>query len=210
MSTSASTIRRVPTAAWWLFALIAAAFLLAATSFTTRDADSRVYITIASKLVSEPLHRWIAPQWWGAWGMQGLFREHPIGTFMLPALLGRAGYPSVQTSFVITLAAQIVSLWVFVTLAERAAPAPAARSLAWTLQLLPIAFVFRIRANQEYSAPGRPARRAARRRSRAPSSGMACRGDCGLRVRPPRQRRVRVPGADLCRTLDRHVGAAGG
>ena len=70
VSTSASTIRRVPTAAWWFFALIAAAFLLAATSFTTGDADSRVYITIASKLVSEPLHRWIAPQWWGAWGMQ--------------------------------------------------------------------------------------------------------------------------------------------
>lgn len=135
---------------WWLLALAAAAVLLAAVSFTTRDADSRVYITIASRLSSEPLSRWIAPQWWGAWGMQGLFREHPIGTFLLPALLARAGYPAVQASFVITLAAQIASLLLLVTLAERLAPAPSARALAWTLQLLPIAFVFRIRANQEY------------------------------------------------------------
>jgi hypothetical protein len=141
---------RLHTAAWWLLALIVAAILLAVTSFTTRDADSRVYITIASKLASEPLSRWIAPQWWGAWGMQGLFREHPIGTFILPALLGRAGYPPVQASFVITLAAQVASLLMLVALASRLVPPHAARSLAWTLQLLPIAFVFRIRANQEY------------------------------------------------------------
>jgi hypothetical protein len=141
---------RFQTAACWLLALTLAAILLALTSFTTRDADSRVYITIASKLASEPLSRWIAPQWWGAWGMQGLFREHPIGTFVLPALLGRAGYPPGQASFVITLAAQVASLLMLVALASRLMPPPAARSLAWTLQLLPIAFVFRIRANQEY------------------------------------------------------------
>jgi len=141
---------RFQTAAIWLLALTLAAILLALTSFTTRDADSRVYITIASKLASEPLSRWIAPQWWGAWGMQGLFREHPIGTFILPALLGRAGYPPGQASFVITLAAQVASLLMLVALASRLVPPPAARSLAWTLQLLPIAFVFRIRANQEY------------------------------------------------------------
>jgi hypothetical protein len=147
---AASPVRRLATAGWWLFALIVAAVLLAATSFTTRDADSRVYITITSKLASEPLNRWIAPQWWGAWGAQGLFREHPIGTFTFSALLARSGYPSVQSSFVITLGAQIVGLLIFVAMARRAAPAPAARLLAWTLQLLPIAFVFRIRANQEY------------------------------------------------------------
>jgi hypothetical protein len=147
---SAPPDHRLQAAAWWLLALSAAATLLAVTSFTTRDADSRVYITIASKLSSEPVSRWIAPQWWGAWGMQGLFREHPIGTFVLPALLGRAGYPAVQASFVITLTAQIASLLMLVLLASRLVPAYVARSLAWTLQLLPIAFVFRIRANQEY------------------------------------------------------------
>jgi hypothetical protein len=56
----------------------------------------------------------------------------------------------VQASFVTTLAAQVASLLMLVALAERLVPAPAARALAWTLQLLPIAFVFRIRANQEY------------------------------------------------------------
>jgi hypothetical protein len=147
---SAPADHQLRAAAWWLLALTAGAALLAVTSFTTRDADSRVYITIASKLSSEPVSRWIAPQWWGAWGMQGLFREHPIGTFVLPAVLGRAGYPAVQASFVITLAAQIASLLMLVLLASRLVPAHAARSLAWTLQLLPIAFVFRIRANQEY------------------------------------------------------------
>jgi hypothetical protein len=144
------TNHRLSIVACWSLALIVAGVLLAATSFTTRDADSRVYITIASRMAAEPMSRWIAPQWWGAWGMQGIFREHPIGTFVLPALLGRAGYPPIQASFVITLGAQIVSLLMFVALAERLVAASAARSLAWTLQLLPIAFVFRIRANQEY------------------------------------------------------------
>src|SRR6185295_237793 len=64
--------------------------------------------------------------------------------------LARLGYPAAQASFVITLAAQIASLLMLVALAERLVPAPAARALAWTLQLLPIAFIFRIRANQEY------------------------------------------------------------
>jgi hypothetical protein len=150
VSASVLANRRLSIVAWWSLALIVATVLLAATSFTTRDADSRVYITIASRMAAEPMSRWIAPQWWGAWGMQGIFREHPIGTFVLPALLGRAGYPPIQASFVITLGAQIVSLLMFVALAERFVPAFSARSLTWTLQLLPIAFVFRIRANQEY------------------------------------------------------------
>jgi hypothetical protein len=141
---------RATTAAWWLLALALASVLLAATHFRTRDADSRVYITIAGHLAEQPVSRWMAPQWWGVWGMQGLYREHPIGTFVPPALLIRAGVPAAQASFVVTLGAQMACLLLFVALAGRLVPAIEARTLAWTLQLLPVAFVFRIRANQEY------------------------------------------------------------
>lgn len=138
------------TAGSWLAALLVASSLLVATRFRTHDADSRVYLTIAAHMAEVPMSRWMAPQWWGVWGMQGLYREHPIGTFVPPALLARAGVPADEASFVVTLAAQSACLLLFVALAARLVPMTQARSLAWTLQLLPVAFVFRIRANQEY------------------------------------------------------------
>ena len=141
---------RAVIAAWWLAALLVASALLIATGFRTHDADSRVYVTIASRLAAEPVDHWIAPQWWGVWGMQGLYREHPIGTFLLPVLLTRAGVPAAQASFILGLAAQMACLWLLATLAATRVPGTWARAMLWTLQLLPIAFVFRIRANQEY------------------------------------------------------------
>lgn len=134
----------------WIIVLVAAAVVLAATGYRTRDADSRAYIAIAARLADEPASRWIAPQWWGAWGGQGLFREHPAGTFIAPALLARAGYPSEQSLFVVTLAAQIVAMLTLTALAASLVPGVHARLLLWALPLIPIAFVFRVRANQEY------------------------------------------------------------
>ncbi len=134
----------------WILGLVAASALLLATGFHTRDADSRVYLTIAGRLAEAPVSKWIAPQWWGVWGMEGLYREHPIGTFLLPVLLIRAGVPASEASFVVTLAAQVACLMLLVALASRLVPEAESRALAWTLQVLPIAFVFRIRANQEY------------------------------------------------------------
>jgi hypothetical protein len=137
-------------AATWLSALAVTSALLAAVGYETRDADSRAYIAITTRLVDEPVSRWVAPQWWGAWGGQGLFREHPAGTFVPPALLARAGYPVEQSLFVVTLASQIVSLLALAALAGTIVPAAHARVLVWALQVIPIAFVFRVRANQEY------------------------------------------------------------
>ncbi|MBK5297463.1 MAG: hypothetical protein JJE40_09915 [Vicinamibacteria bacterium] len=134
----------------WLTVLVVAAALLAATNYRTRDPDSRAYIAITTHLVDQPASRWIAPQWWGAFGLQGLFRDHPAGTFVPPALLARAGYPVAQSLFVVTLACQVVSLLLMSALASRLAPTSHARVLVWALQLIPIAFVFRVRGNQEY------------------------------------------------------------
>jgi hypothetical protein len=134
----------------WLTAFVAAAALLATTGYRTRDPDSRAYIAITTQLVEEPVNRWIAPQWWGAWAGQGRFLEHPAGAFVPAALVARAGYPVAQSLFVVTLACQIVSLLAIVALASRLLPAPHARAIAWALLLIPIAFVFRVRANQEY------------------------------------------------------------
>ena len=49
--------------------------------------------------------------------MQGLYREHPIGTFIPPALLIRAGVPGAQASFIVGFAAQMICLWLLVALA---------------------------------------------------------------------------------------------
>lgn len=142
--------RRVALTAWTLAFLISA-LLIAAVGFTSRDPDSTVYAGIAARLSQEPLTRWVAPEWWGEWGFQGPFREHPIGTFLLPALAARAGYPPEQAAYAVHGLYQILSLVLASLVAASIVRQPEARALAWVLQLLPIAFVFRIRANQEYA-----------------------------------------------------------
>jgi hypothetical protein len=131
-------------------ALAFATTLLVATHFRTRDPDSALYVIIASRLAEQPARTWIAPQWWGGWNNQGPFREHPAGAFVGPAALTRLGIPGEEASFVVNLVTQVVTLLLIVGLAARVLPPATARLPLWTLQLLPIAFVFRIRANHEY------------------------------------------------------------
>jgi hypothetical protein len=135
----------------WVGALALSFIGLAAVGFTSGDPDSRVYAGIAARLASEPFARWIAPEWWGQWGFTGLFREHPIGIFLLPALLGKAGYPAQQAGYAVNGAFQVASIMLLQMLAVRLASAREARALGWIVQLMPIAFVFRVRANQEYA-----------------------------------------------------------
>jgi 4-amino-4-deoxy-L-arabinose transferase-like glycosyltransferase len=135
----------------WVVVLLVAALVLALTGYETRDPDSRAYTAIAAELANQPVSRWIAPEWWGAWGFTGPFREHPIGILIVPAMLVHAGYPAAQASLLASAAFQIVCLALAVRLAARFVGERDARALLWTLQIIPIAFVFRIRANQEYA-----------------------------------------------------------
>jgi 4-amino-4-deoxy-L-arabinose transferase-like glycosyltransferase len=135
----------------WVAALAVSFIVLAVVGFTSGDPDSRVYAGIAARLASEPFVRWIAPEWWGQWGFSGPFREHPIGIFVLPALIGKAGYPAWQAAYAVNGAFQVASIVLVQMLAVRLATAREARALGWIVQLMPIAFVFRVRANQEYA-----------------------------------------------------------
>jgi hypothetical protein len=135
----------------WVAAVAVSFIVLAAVRFTSGDPDSRVYAGIAARLAPEPVARWIAPEWWGQWGFSGPFREHPIGIFLLPALIGKAGYPAQQAAYAVNGAFQVASIVLVQMLAVRLATAREARALGWIVQLMPIAFVFRVRANQEYA-----------------------------------------------------------
>jgi 4-amino-4-deoxy-L-arabinose transferase-like glycosyltransferase len=137
--------------AWiWTACFIAASCVVVLTRFASDDPDSALYANLSARLVQEPIARWIAPQWWGFWDSSGLFREHPAGVLWLPALLGRAGIPAGQAAYVQGLAAAIGSLLLIGALIGRVASAAVGRaSLIW-LQLMPVAFIFRIRANHEY------------------------------------------------------------
>ena len=70
--------------------------------------------------------------------------------FVVPAVLGRAGYPPVQAAYAVNALYQIVSFALVTLIAVALVPRQAV-ALGWILQLLPIAFVFRVRANQEYA-----------------------------------------------------------
>lgn len=133
----------------WGIALLAAAAVLPLLDYQTRDADSVLYAEIAARLSREPLALWIAPEWPPHWYMEGPYREHPVGIFLLPALLARLGYPAGQAAYLVNALYQALTLLLLPRLAATLVAATEARALAWLVQLLPIAFTYRIRANQE-------------------------------------------------------------
>jgi hypothetical protein len=133
----------------WSAAIAAAAVLLVATGYRSRDPDSALYAQLSAALAQQPMSRWIAPEWGGAWDHQGLFREHPVGILVPPALLIRAGFPPEQAAYVVNMVYQVAALVLIPAVAAVAVSGVEARSLAWILQLLPVAFVYRIRGNQE-------------------------------------------------------------
>jgi 4-amino-4-deoxy-L-arabinose transferase-like glycosyltransferase len=135
----------------WLVAWLTVAVLIAATRYETRDPDSQLYAGISARLVSEPVSRWIAPQWWGFWHSQGPYCEHPVGMFVVPALLARAGYPAPQAAYAVNALYQVICFALMTLIAATVTSRSDARALGSILQLLPIAFVFRVRANQEYA-----------------------------------------------------------
>jgi hypothetical protein len=134
----------------WAGVLVVAAALLAGSAYRSRDPDSTAYSEISGRMSSAPVRSWLAPDWGGSWGFTGPFREHPIGIFVLPALLGRAGYPPEQAAFAVGALFSIMSVVMVRHVAAPVARDYEARAAQWASLFLPIAFVYRIRANQEY------------------------------------------------------------
>jgi 4-amino-4-deoxy-L-arabinose transferase-like glycosyltransferase len=137
----------------WLVCFLSVATLIVVTGFTSSDPDSALYAGLADRLSQEPIERWLAPEWWGFWThvhMSGLFREHPAGVLLLPAALARVGVPAVQGAYVVGVAAGLVSLLLMSGLIRRFTARADGRIALVLLQLMPVAFVFRIRANHEY------------------------------------------------------------
>ncbi|HXT71222.1 MAG TPA: glycosyltransferase family 39 protein [Vicinamibacterales bacterium] len=137
----------------WLAAFLGIAALLVLTRFSSTDPDSALYAGLADRLSHEPVQRWLAPEWWGFWPdaqMEGFFREHPAGVFLLPAALGTFGVPPLQGAYVVGVAAGLASLILMASLIHRLADRGHARVALVLLQLMPVAFIFRIRANHEY------------------------------------------------------------
>ena len=117
---------RVPAAALaWALAWVVTAALLAAVQFTSRDPDSQLYAGISARLVQEPVSQWIAPQWWGFWNSQGPYCEHPVGMFVVPALLGRLGYPPLQAAYAVNALYQVISFGLITLIAATRHDAPA-------------------------------------------------------------------------------------
>jgi hypothetical protein len=113
------------------------------------DGDSALHIALVTRLNELALSRWIAPEWWGMWGLNGLYREHPIGILIPPLLLTRLGFPAAQAPLLANAIYQVLSLVIVQRVASTVAPAMESRALSWMLQLIPIAFTYRIRANHE-------------------------------------------------------------
>jgi len=133
----------------WIVALAAAAVLLVAADARTGDPDSELHRAIAEDLAHQPADRWIAPSWGGHWNRTDLYREHPAGIVVMPQLLIRLGYPAGQAAYLVNALFQVLTIILVRQLAVTFVPPGDARALAWLLQLLPVAFAYRIRANHE-------------------------------------------------------------
>jgi hypothetical protein len=133
----------------WLAVLAAAFVALAATSYRARDPDSRLYAEISARLSRAPLADWIAPEFPPGWFMAGPFREHPVGIFVPAASLAALGYPAEQAAYAMNAGYQVLGIVLLQRLAATYAAPLESRALGWLIQLLPIAFTFRIRANHE-------------------------------------------------------------
>jgi 4-amino-4-deoxy-L-arabinose transferase-like glycosyltransferase len=134
----------------WTICFLVVSTLLVATRFASDDPDSALYAAQAARLAEEPPSRWIAPEWWGNWDHEGLFREHPVGVLLLPTLLAWFGVPGVQAAYIIGIAAALVSVVLMAALVARVTSVTDGRAALLLLQLMPLAFIFRIRANHEY------------------------------------------------------------
>ena len=134
----------------WIAALAAAAVLLVAANYQSRDPDSALYARLSADLAVRPVSKWIAPEWNGAWNSQGLFREHPVGILLPSAVAIRLGFPPGQAAYAINMLYQVAALLLIVAVARFVMRDADARALAWVLQLLPVSFVYRIRGNQEH------------------------------------------------------------
>lgn len=134
----------------WVVSFLAVSLVLVASGFTSRDPDSALYAALAERLAGGPPSHWIAPEWWGHWGHQGLFREHPIGIILPATVLGAIGVPAAQAAYVLGLAAGLVSILLVAWLVSRLTGPADGRVVLVLLQLIPLAFIFRIRSNHEY------------------------------------------------------------
>ncbi len=142
-------MRRRPGLVAWVLVLAAAWVALAALGYHTRDADSRLYAEMAARMSEAPAVGWIAPDFPPGWYMSGPFREHPVGLLVPAAGLARLGYPAPQAAYALNALYQVLTIVLLQRLAATLVPGLEARALGWLVQLLPIAFTFRIRANHE-------------------------------------------------------------
>ena len=133
----------------WALVLAAAWVALAALGYGSRDPDSRLYAEITAQMAQAPAAGWIAPDFPAGWFMSGRFREHPAGLFVPAALLARLGYPAGQAAYAMNALYQAATLVLLPALAAALVDGRQARALGWLLQLLPIAFTYRVRANHE-------------------------------------------------------------
>jgi 4-amino-4-deoxy-L-arabinose transferase-like glycosyltransferase len=134
----------------WLGVFVLASLLLVVAGFDSDDPDSALYAALSARLADLPPSQWIAPQWWGHWETEGPFREHPAGVFLLPALLGAVGIPGVQAAYIVGLATGLTALLLVGHLVARVTSPTEGRAALVLLQLMPMASIFRIRANHEY------------------------------------------------------------
>jgi hypothetical protein len=134
----------------WAACFVLVSFALVGLDFTSQDPDSALYADLSARLAAGSPSRWIAPEWWGNWDHEGWFREHPAGVFVVPTILAASGVPGIQAAYIVGIAAGLAALLMTGGLVARVTSRADGRAVLLLLQVIPLASIFRIRANHEY------------------------------------------------------------
>lgn len=140
----------------WVISLAVVWTFLSQLPYTPKDGDGWLYTHIAEEVSSRGLGELIAIQWYGECKIYDkaseycrYFYEHPPGLFILPVLLTKIGIPKEKATLFADTLYQLILLLGIYLLASHFLPRKAAELAAFAVLLLPISFVYSMRATQE-------------------------------------------------------------
>ena len=136
----------------WLALWVVASAFLSTTDFRSSSNDSKFYSRLVGQLADKPVGQWVAPKWGENFYGQPpdkYIHDHLSGNLIPGVLLAKAGVPSQHALNIVQMLFNIFSLILLVKIASFFVEKKVAVHLLWILQLIPIAFTYKIRANHE-------------------------------------------------------------
>lgn len=131
-----------------------ASFIVVKSDYVPRENDSRFYSLITQNLCSAEFKEMIMPKWDGLPGHfadknSPFIRDHPVGQFVLPTLLCKAGFNAEYSLLSLNIFYKLLIYTLLTLIVIRITGNPAATWSLLLIQLAPISLSYLLRSNHE-------------------------------------------------------------